>query len=211
MDRIGDLSADGYGIMIFSTDVFNDYMKSKKCRAKKYLSYFDKNKEFFLQTIKDGKLLPIYQLPCFEYDIFISLNEDETVIPEDYIQVYEYNGFYVEVGKENKLCFSSFDFMEYHSDLIKQNITEQSEVIPSGPEEILETYHSALGFDIPEGIYEMDIIGLKRKNLLERESKNFSYLFRLKSNEQMVNDNFVKADNDTRTFDITQYEKKHTK
>lgn len=207
MKNIGDLSADGYGIMIFSTDVFNEYLKSKKCRAKKFLSYFDKNKEFFFQTIKDGKILPIYQLASFEYNLFVSVNEPKIEIPEEYIKVYEYRGFYVEIGEENKLCFSSFDFMEYQAGLIKKNITDKSDMIPSGVEGIPEKYNSAIGFDIKQGKYSLDIIGLKRKILLERESKNFGYLFRLTPNESLVNDNFVKADNDNCTFDIIQFEK----
>ncbi|MEL0650028.1 hypothetical protein V6246_01255 [Algibacter sp. TI.3.09] len=207
MTNIGDLSADGYGIMIFSPDVFCDYLKLKKCRAKKYISYFDKNKEFFHQTIKDGKILPIYQLASFEYELFVSVNESEMNIPKDYLKVYEYNGFYIEVGKENKLCFSSFDFMEYESSLIKQNITEKSDLTPSGPEGILEKYNTSLGLEIEEGIYSLDIIGLKRKNELERESKNFGYLMRLTLDENIENDNFLKADNDNCTFDILQYEK----
>jgi len=207
MKNIGDLCADGYGIMIFSPDVFNEYLKTKKCRAKKLISYFDKNKEFFYQTIKDGKILPMYQLASFEYELFLSVNEPKIELPEDYIKVYEYKGFYIEIGKENKLCFSSFDFMEYHADLIKQNVTEKSDMIPSGAEGILENYNSALGFDIKQGKYSLTIIGLKRKALLERESKNFGYLFHLTSNEDVVNDNFVKADNDTCTFDIIQFEK----
>ena len=62
--------------------------------------------------------------------------------------------------------------MEYQADLIKKNITEKSDMISSGPEGILEKYNAAIGFDIKEGKYSMDIIGLKRKVSTERESNN---------------------------------------
>ena len=206
MTHIGDLSADGYGIMIFSPDRFNAYIKAKKCRAKKFLSYFDKNKDFFYNTIKDGKILPLYPLASFEYDLFISINE-EFQLPLNYKKVFEYQDFYVEVGAANKLCFANFDFLEYQNNLIKNNITEKSDLIPTGAEGVLEKYNSALGLEIQQGIYSMNIIGLKRKVELERESKNFAYLFCLTKKENTVNDNFKKADNDHCTFDIMQYKK----
>ncbi|MEN7547195.1 hypothetical protein AAG747_04705 [Rapidithrix thailandica] len=209
MKNIGDLSADGYGIMIFSPYIFNEYLKLKKCRAKKFLSYFDKNKEFFYQTIKDGKILPLYQLASFEYDLFVSMDEEKEDIPKEYLKVYEYKGFFIEVGIDEKLCFANFDFMEYEGESIKKGITKKSELIPTGAEEILENYNSALELEIEKGKYALDIIGLKRKNKLERESKNFAYLFRF-TKKTIANENFIKADNDTCTFDIIQNEKTTT-
>ena len=208
MKNIGELSADGYGMAVFATDVFNSYMKEKKCRAKKYLSYFDKNKEFFYQTIKDGIFLPIYRLCSFQYEIFVSVNEGDILhIPEGYRQVFRYNGFYAETGKQNKLCFASFSFVEYSGELIKQNIADKSNQIPTGPEEILENYNSAIGFDLPEGKYRFDLVGLKRINPLQRESKNYAYLFIFHQDNNAVNDNFNKGDDEVFIFDIYEQNK----
>nr|WP_199000941.1 hypothetical protein [Flavobacterium sp. ASV13] len=40
MTNIGEFSGDGYGMSIILTDLFTEYLKEKKCRAKKLLSYF---------------------------------------------------------------------------------------------------------------------------------------------------------------------------
>jgi hypothetical protein len=205
MVNIGDLSADGYGMMVFSTDLFNEYIKTKKWKAKKYLSFFDKNKEYFYQIIKDGILVPIYRISCFEYEIFIKINEKDNTIPEGYKEIYRYNDFYIEVGNNNKLCFASFDILEYNIDLTKNNITEKSRMTPTGPEEIMEKYNSAIGFDIEKGKYNYNLIGLKRIEEKERQSKNYGYLLEFTRNENAVNDNFNKADDDKYEFDIFNY------
>lgn len=205
MKNIGELSANGYGIMVFSTYLFNEYIKNKKWKAKKYLSFFDKNKEHFYQIIKDGILVPIYRIADFEYEIFVKINENDNKIPDGYKEIYRYNNFYMEIGNNNKLCFASFDILEYNIDLIKNNITEKSDLIPTGPEEIMEKYNSAIGLDIEKGKYNYNLIGLKLINEYERESKNFGYLFEFTKNENAKNDNFDKADDEKYEFDILNY------
>ncbi|MDR1316510.1 MAG: hypothetical protein LBK13_06510 [Spirochaetales bacterium] len=206
MVNIGDLSADGYGMMVFSTDLFNEYVKNKKWRAKKYLSFFDKNKECFYQIIKDGIIVPIYKIPKFEYEIFVKINDRDNNLPEGYKEIYRYNDFYMEAGNSNKLCFANFEVFEYNIDLIKNNITEKSEIIPTGPEEIMEKYNLALGLDIEKGKYNYNLIGLKRIHEKERQSKNYGYLFEFTKNENAVNDNFNKADDEKYIFSILEYE-----
>ncbi len=208
MKNIGDLSADDYGIMIFAPSIFNEYLKLNKIKAKKFLSYFDKNKALFYQAIKDGKVLPLYKISAFEYDLFISIDEENIKIPTNYTKVYEYKDFFVEVGFDNKLCFASFSFMEYKGALIKKGITQQSEMIPTGKENIPENYNTALDLELDKGQYTLDIIGLERKHKLERESKNYAYLFRFTKTDNIINDNFAKTDNEIYTFDIVQYKEK---
>ena len=205
MINIGDLSANDYGIMLFSTDSFNEYVKNKKWKAKKFLSWFDKNKNDFFQIIKDGIIVPIYQIPDFEYEIFVKINENNEKIPDGYKEMFRYNNFYIEVGITNKLCFASFSFFEHNLDLIKSNITEESEMIPTGVTGKLEKYNSALGLNIEKGKYSYNLVGLKRLEEKERESKNYGYLFEFTKNENAINDNFNKADNDKYVFSINQY------
>jgi hypothetical protein len=202
MKNIGEFSANGYGMAIISTDLFTRYLMEEKCRAKKLLSYFDKNKEFFFDSIKEGRFLPFYKIASFQYTIFISINEPNCEIPADYNEIFRYNNFYLEVGDLNKVCLASFDYLEYQLENIKQNITDEENIIPTGPESILEKYYPAKGFEIKQGIYEFDLIGLQRKEKLERESKNYAYAFYFRKNNNAKNDNFVKADNDKFTFDI---------
>ena len=201
MKNIGELDAMGYGIIIFSTDLFNEYLKQKKWKAKKYISWFNKNKEQFHQIIKDGIIFPIYTICIYEYEIFVKINEQNTKIPIGYKEIYRYNNFYMEVGTKNKLCFANFDFFEHGIDSIKKNITEESHKIPTGPKLIIENYNYALGLDIEKGKYNYNLIGLKRINEIERESKNHAFLFEFTKNENAINNNF-NMDNEKYEYDI---------
>jgi hypothetical protein len=72
---------------------------------------------------------------------------------------------------------------------------------PIGPEKIME----AIGLDIESGKYNYNLVGLKKINENERQSKNYGYLFEFTRNENAVNDNFNKADDDKYEFDILNY------
>lgn len=206
MINIGELSAVGYGVVIFATDLFNKYTKNKKWRAKKYVSFFDKHKEYFHQIIKDGIIFPIYQIARFEYEIFIKLEENNEAIPDGYKEIYRYNDFYIEVGPNNKLCFAGLEYLEYDLDMIKNNIVEESSAIPTGPELIMETYHRSIGLDIEQGKYNFNLIGLKKIKEEERKSKNYGFLFEFYRKENAINDNFIKGDNEK---DIFKYDIMH--
>jgi hypothetical protein len=207
MTLIGELEAYGYGIMIFSPDLFNEYVKINKLKAKKYITFFNNHKNKFFQIIKSGILAPFYLLSMFQYNIFVKINETNDEIPDGYEKIFRYNGFYIEVGNNDRLCIASFAFMENNTELIKQNITEKSEFIPTGPEEIMEQYNYAFGIELESGKYQFNLIGLEKINKEERESKNYGYLFEFIHDKNATNDNFNRCDNDKYIFDIPQYNK----
>ena len=200
MINIGTLSADEYGIMIFSTEKFNEYIKSKKWNAKKYLSWFDKNKDCFYQIIKDGIIVPIYRISSFKYKIFVKINENNKKIPDGYNEKYRFSDFFIEVGNNNKLCIASFGFFEGNIDLIKKDITEKSYTTLDGIK-----INSALNLDIEKGIYNYNLVGLELKEKVELGNENYGFLFEFYKNENALNDNYNKADNDKYTFSIDKY------
>lgn len=194
MQYLGELTTDGYGMMIVPTDLLTEYLAAKKCRAKKLISYLQKHFDMFLELIEKGKLIPFYRINCFEYHIFVSVNKN-AVIPDGFREICRFEKFYLEVGEQNKICFCSFDDLEYDFENIKKNITEHTKHIPTGADGLIEPYHSRLGFEIPKGKYEFDLIGLEKIKKTDRESKNYGYAFIFKHNEKMVNDNLIKCDN----------------
>lgn len=208
MHYIGELTTDGYGMAIIPIDLLTEYLASKKCRAKKLLSYLQKNFEPFLELVEKGKLVPFYRINSFEYHIFASINE-EAVIPEGFKEVCRFEKFYLEVGDLNKICFSCFDDLDYDFENIKKNITDHTEYIKTGPKEIMEPYNYRLGFDIPKGKYEFDLIGLEKIEKTERESKNYGYTFVFKKNENAINNNLTKCDNEEDTYKFNVPKKIH--
>jgi hypothetical protein len=194
MTSIGELEAAGYGIMVFSPNVFNEYIKNTTRGAKKYITFFNNTKDKFFQIIKDGIPAPFYLLPMFQYAIFVKINKTNDTLPGGYKKAFQYNGFYAEIGKNNELCIARFAFMENNSELIKQNITEKSELVPTGPEEIMEQYNYALALKLKSGNYYFTLIGLKKIHEGDRQSKNYEYLFQFTRDKNAVNDNFNKCD-----------------
>ena len=93
--ELNSIYAFGYGLFIYSPSTFNEWMQEKKCRAKKML----------------------YQIPTYQYSIYITTEKDVN-IPEDWEQVYLYKDWFITIGTDDKLCFSSFEFFEEHRDLI---------------------------------------------------------------------------------------------
>ena len=87
--ELNSIYAFGYGLFIYSPGTFNEWMQEKKCQAKKMLSYFDMHKDMFLEMITKGIALPIYQIPTYQYSIYITTEKDVN-IPEDWEQVYLY-------------------------------------------------------------------------------------------------------------------------
>lgn len=182
----------------------------KKCHAKKLLTYFDKNKNVFFESIKSGVALPFYRISAYQYPIFVSINEDRETIPQGWEQVYRYDDFFIQVGNRNKLCFAAFDYFEYHKDLIDKHQTAYSKEIPSGPEAILETCHYAVDFDIPKGDYSFDLIAYKRsvpldESKLENYGRNYAFGFVFKSTDKKENTNLDKCDDEKYIFYIGHF------
>lgn len=212
MIELNEIEPYGYGMFLYSPDVLTDFLKARKCRAKKLLTYFDKNKNVFFESIKTGVALPFYQLSIYCYPIFVSVNEACETMSQGWEQVYRYDDFLIQVGDSNQLCFAAFDYFQYHKDLIDKHQISYSEAIPSGPDKILTTTHYAVGFDIPKGDYAFDLIGYKRSVLLdeskfENYGRNYAYGVVFKSTDKKENTNFDKCDNETHIFDIEQYSK----
>ena len=176
--------AFGYGLFIYSPGTFNEWMKEKKCRAKKILSYLDKHKDMFLEMIAKGIALPIYQIPTYQYSIYITTEKDVN-IPEDWEQVYLYKDWFM--GEVFDINDNPHSF--YHSDEIQ---------MPKG------NYR----FDI----YGLQRKHLYSEADRENCNKNYAYLFAFRKVDNDSNENLERCDNDTHIFSIEEYlEEVHNK
>lgn len=95
MDRV--LSADEYGICLFSFDVLQGFLKNNKIRSKK----------LYLTSQKEGIWVPLPQINCFEY--IIRLDGYDEPFDDEWEQKIEYSGFNLDI--KNGLwisCFGSF-------------------------------------------------------------------------------------------------------
>nr|WP_314376966.1 hypothetical protein [uncultured Campylobacter sp.] len=61
---LGELSADGYGFALLDVRDLSEFLKERKCRAKKLLSYWDAHKQLFYDAVKGAKAYPSTRLRC---------------------------------------------------------------------------------------------------------------------------------------------------
>ena len=61
---MGELSADGYGFALLDVRDLSEFLKERKCRAKKLLSYWDAHKQLFYDAVKGAKFRPFIRLRC---------------------------------------------------------------------------------------------------------------------------------------------------
>lgn len=66
---MGELSADGYGFALLDVRDLSEFLKERKCRVKKLLSYWDAHKQLFYDAVKGAKALPFYPLTVRSYEI----------------------------------------------------------------------------------------------------------------------------------------------
>lgn len=209
MIQLEELHPAGYGMFVYSPDVFVNFLKTEKCRARKLLTYFDKHRDVFFRAIGGGVAMPFYRLSMLRYPIFVSADGDADT-PEGWEQVYRRDGFFIKVGASGRLCFAAFDYLEYHKDLIDKQQTEFFRIYPSGPDEVMLRYNHAVGFDIPEGLYNFDLFAYRRavpldESTPENYGRNYAFGFAFRRAESAENDNLTKGDNEKTIFDIPWY------
>ena len=71
---MGELSADGYGFALLDVRDLSEFLKERKCRAKKLLSYWDAHKQLFYDAVKGAKILLFYPLAVRSYGIFVCMD-----------------------------------------------------------------------------------------------------------------------------------------
>lgn len=199
----------GYGMFVYSPDVFVNFLKAEKCRARKLLTYFDRRRDVFFRAICCGVALPFYRLSALRYPIFVSVDGD-TETPEGWEQVYRHDGFFIKAGESGRICFAAFEYLEYHKELIDKRQTEFFEICPSGPNEVMLRYNYAVGFDLPTGLYNFDLFAYRRavpldENEPENYGRNYAFGFAFRRTESAENDNITKGDNEKTVFDIPGY------
>lgn len=91
MIQLEELHPAGYGMFVYSPDVFVSFLKAEKCRARKLLTYFDKHLDVFFRAIGGGVAMPFYRLSTLRYPICVSADGDADT-PEGWELVYRHDG-----------------------------------------------------------------------------------------------------------------------
>lgn len=168
MDKI--LGTYNYGICLFSLEILQDFLKKEKIRSKKLLDKFQKDKELYLATQKEGIWLPIVRINSGNY--VIKLEGYDKPFDDEWELKLAYDGFNMEI--KDSLCISDTGaFYTFHADDFSEY--EHSYQSLDG-----ETTYSAYKYDVPSGKYLVSIKGYARKQSSENyDIPNYGFLFSL--------------------------------
>ena len=167
MDRVIELA--DYGICLFSMNVMEKFLKSKKIKSKKLLNYLQKNHDTYIDSLKQGIWIPFLPINAIEYILKLENNGD--TFDEDWERKIEYSGFNIDVDDSLWIAdiarLSDFDREDFaDNDISYQTLDHQ-------------TIYAGFCFNLPSGKYNVSIKGYKRKNPLDHPCANFGFLFSL--------------------------------
>lgn len=187
MDRI--ITADGYGICLFSAGTLQDFLKQKKIRKRKLLSLLQKDKELYLNTIQEGIWVPLAQINSYRYAI--KLAGQDYPFDSQWEQKIDYDGFNLEI--KDGLWISAINQLEPFEPT--EYYVEEEEIYKASPVGLehcrapqerwyktLDDYinYTAIKYDVPAGKYLLSIKGYVRKEPIEFPKPNCGFLFSLK-------------------------------
>ena len=196
---MGELSADGYGFALLDVRDLSEFLKERKCRAKKLLSYWDAHKQLFYDAVKGAKALPFYPLTVRSYEIFVCTDE-EFAPPAGYEVAFKRDRLYFAPQSDSAIL-ASFDALQYRFDKLKSGELELGYECQSGAAGKIRKFNSTLKLGLQSGTYELCVVGLKNSS---QHFEKYGYAFIFKRNVSVENQNFDRLDNDKFSFDICE-------
>lgn len=159
---MGELSADGYGFALLDVRDLSEFLKERKCRAKKLLSYWDAHKQLFYDAVKGAKALPFYPLTVRSYEIFVCMDE-EFALPAGYEVAFKRDKLYFAPQSDSAIL-ASFDALQHRFDKLKSGELELGYECQSGAAGKIRKFNSTLKLNLQSGIYELCALGLKNSS-----------------------------------------------
>ncbi len=196
---MGELSADGYGFALPDVRDLSEFLKERKCRAKKLLSYWDAHKQLFYDAVKGAKALPFYPLTVRSYEIFVCTDGDFAP-PAGYEVAFKRDRLYF-APQSDSVILASFDTLQYRAGTLKSGELELGYECQSGAAGKMRKFNSTLKLGLQSGTYELCIVGLKNSS---QHFEKYGYAFIFKRNASAENQNFSRLDNDKFSFDICE-------
>lgn len=143
------VSADGYGICLFSANILQDFLRREKIRKRKLLSLLQKDKELYLTTQQEG---------IIEDGLWISAISQ--------LEPFEQTEYHVK--REKIYTIPPFGQEHYHSP--QERWYKDEDGIIS---------YTDIKYDVPAGKYLLSIKGYVRKESLEFPAPNCGFFFSL--------------------------------
>ncbi|MBS5111553.1 MAG: hypothetical protein KHZ15_02565 [Coprobacillus cateniformis] len=187
-----------YGIAFLSVDLFMEEIKKKKCKARKFISYFNKHMDVYFELIEQGILVPFHPVNAGTVPLFIETENQVFQCPKGYQKIFQYDDFYLQVGAQGIVTLASFGHLEYQGKEIARGETKRSYFDLDGHEDF-----SAIDFPLEKGEYQFSMIGLEKIERTDFELRydcGYAYGFQFIKSANVIKDNLEKCDDDYYDF-----------
>lgn len=190
------LTITDYGIYIMSVDKLLSFLKENKTKSKKILEAFQKNHDLYLKSLQEGVWIPIVPIESTKYII----SDSDVYFINDWEKQFKYEDFNLDVIN-NTFWVGSF------GNLLNLNIEQfTNSTNDSISYQTLDgiTLFKSFKFNLESGKYKVNIIGYKRKKILEYPEANYGYSFEFKKIEEFSDFKDPRED-DKYLFNLSKY------
>lgn len=202
MDKI--LNAGDYGVCLFSLEMLQDFLKRKRVRTKKLLDKFQKNKELYLDMLREGIWVPFVPINMANY--VIKLEGQDDPFDEEWEKKLEYGGFNLKIKDAFWISalssFEDFKPEEYAGGKGSYATWLDGKRYYNANERYYEyemqgeRNYTDVKYAVPSGKYLLSIKGYAYKELLKYPEPSYGFSFALEKVEEF--DGF----NDPREDDV---------
>ena len=178
------LDAAGYGICLFSLEVLQDFLKERKIRSKKLLDKYQKEKDLYLVSQKEGTWMPIVQINALEYVVKLE-GYDAPFDEAEWEQKFAYAGFNLEI--KDTLCIADIGrLLTYEEEEFREY--EGTYQVMCGYPSVLCTKFQYFKYDVPSGKYLLSVKGYAKKTPQGKwyDPGNCGFYFSLKKTDAFV-------------------------
>lgn len=191
------LTITDYGIYLLSINKLQSFLKENKIRSKKILEVFQKNHELYLKSLKEGVWIPILPIESTKY---IICKENDFDFSIEWQNHFKYEGFNLDINND-EFWIGSFGSL---LNLNIEQFTESSDNSISYKTLDGNILYKAFKFNLESGKYLVNILGYKRKALLNFPEANYGYSFEF--NKVKSFDSFKDPREDEKyLFNISKY------
>lgn len=180
------LTVSDYGICLYSVSQLKLFLKKKgKARTKKLLPLFQKDKNFYLDSLRDQAWLPIVRIDSEKYLIKIKNSFD--FFDDEWEKVFSYDCFSISIGEDNAVWIATLGELWNFSE--KKYIDCENDTISYQTLDGI-MLNSAFRYELNKGNYLVKIEGYKRIVSKPYPEANAGFLFTFKKVDEFeqIND-----------------------
>lgn len=155
---------DAYGFALLEPRDLSEFLKKRKCRAKRLLSYRDAHKQLFYDAVKGAKALPFYPPTVRSYEIFVCTDGD-FASPAGYEVAFKRDRLHF-APQSGSVILASFDALQYLAGTLKSGELELGYECQSGAAGKIRKFNFTLKLGLQSGAYELCAAGLKTARIL---------------------------------------------